>query len=93
MNFVLFGLSASCLFVLRERERRNSAAPRFAGFRAPWHPFSTGAFILAAVAIVGCSLWSDPVDSLIGFGILLLGVGPYLLWRRRAALLKAPATA
>jgi APA family basic amino acid/polyamine antiporter len=93
MNFVFFGLSASCLFVLRERERRNSAAPRFAGFRAPWHPFSTGAFILAALAIVGCSLWSDPVDSLIGFGILLLGVGPYLLWRRRAALLKAPATA
>jgi APA family basic amino acid/polyamine antiporter len=90
MNFVFFGLSASSLFVLRRRERRDPGAIAFAGFRAPWQPLTTGAFILASAAIVGCSLWSDPFNSLIGFGILALGVGPYLYWRRPATPSKAP---
>ena len=84
MNFLFFGLSASCLFVLRRRERAGQAegAP---GFRAPWHPLTTGLFILASAVIVGCSFWAYPVNSLIGYGIMLLGAPPYLYWRRRRA--------
>lgn len=84
MNFLFFGLSASCLFTLRRRERRApvTMAP---AFRAPWHPWSTGAFIAASAVIVGFSFWAYPVNSLIGYAILLLGVPPYLYWRRRGA--------
>ena len=81
MNFIFFGLCASTLFVLRARERRAGGAS--VGFRAPWHPWSTGLFVLACVAVVGVSLWTFPINSLIGYGILLLGVPPYLFWRAR----------
>ena len=82
MNVLFFALSASCLFILRRRERL-AATPSDGGYRAPWHPWSTGLFILACAVIVGASFWSYPVDSLIGYGIMLLGIPPYLLWRRR----------
>jgi APA family basic amino acid/polyamine antiporter len=80
MNFLFFGLSASCLFVLRRRKGAGTAA---SGFRAPWHPWSTSLFILACVLVVGASFWAFPVNSLIGYAILLLGVPPYLYWRRQ----------
>jgi APA family basic amino acid/polyamine antiporter len=85
MNFLFFALSASCLFTLRWRERRAGARPRPA-FEAPWHPWTTGAFIAASGVIVGFSFWAYPVNSLIGYAILLLGVPPYLYWRRQARL-------
>jgi APA family basic amino acid/polyamine antiporter len=84
MNFLFFGLSASCLFTLRRRERRAAATTRPA-FVAPWHPWSTGAFIAASAAIVGFSFWAYPVNSLIGYAILLLGAPPYLYWRRQGS--------
>ncbi len=90
MNFLFFAVSASCLFVLRRRARKTGAAAGASGFRAPWHPITTGAFILACLAIVGCSFWAYPVNSLIGYAILLLGVPPYLYWRRRGARDAAP---
>ena len=83
MNFLFFAISASCLFTLRRRERRRGDHGPEAGFRAPWHPFTTGAFIVACLVIVGCSFWAYPVNSLIGYAILLLGIPPYLYWRRQ----------
>ena len=82
MNFLFFGLSASCLFTLRWRERR-SGTPEKAGYRAPWHPWTTGLFVGACVVIGGFSFWAYPINSLIGYAILLLGVPPYLFWRRQ----------
>jgi APA family basic amino acid/polyamine antiporter len=84
MNFLFFGLSASCLFTLRWRDRRAAALTRPA-FEAPWHPWTTGAFILASAAIVAFSFWAYPVNSLVGYAILLLGVPPYLYWRRQGS--------
>jgi len=83
MNSLFFAISASCLFTLRLRERRAGAEAVADGFRAPWHPWTTGLFILACLAIVGCSFWAYPINSLIGYAILLLGVPPYLYWRRQ----------
>ena len=85
MNFLFFGLSASCLFVFRHRERAAASRMDAEGFRAPWHPWSTGAFILACVLVVASSFWAYPVNSLIGYAIMLAGVPPYLYWRRQAA--------
>ena len=83
MNFLFFGLSASCLFVLRRRERALGIAPT--GFRAPWHPWTTGAFILACAVVVGASFWAYPVNSLIGYALLLVGIPPYIYWRRKGS--------
>jgi APA family basic amino acid/polyamine antiporter len=88
MNFLFFGLTAASLFIIRRRERATGAASGGlalggAGFRVPWHPWTTSVFILACGVIVGCSFWAYPVNSLIGYGLMLLGVAPYLFWRRR----------
>jgi APA family basic amino acid/polyamine antiporter len=74
MNFLFFGLSASCLFVLRRRSAGE-------GFRAPFHPVTTGAFIAACAVVVAASFWAYPVDSLIGYAIMAAGIPPYLYWR------------
>jgi len=80
MNFLFFGISASCLFVLRRRDKVGAPA---AGYRAPLHPWSTGLFILACAAIVVCSFWAYPVNSLVGYAIMLLGIPPFLYWQHR----------
>ena len=89
-NFLFFGLSASCLFMLRRRERAAGTALTPAGYRAHWHPVTTGLFILACAAIVGSTLWTDPKDSLIGYAIMLAGVPAYLYFARRNALETPP---
>ncbi len=83
MNFLFFALSASCLFVLRRRERCDSAREAGEAFRARWRPWTIGLFILPCLIIVGCSFWTYPVNSLIGYAILLMGVPPYFYWRRQ----------
>ena len=86
MNFLFFGLSASCLFVHRRRDAR--AGQGSGGYEAPFHPWTTGLFVAACLVIVGFSFWAYPVNSLVGYGILALGIPPYLYWRaqsRRAA--------
>jgi APA family basic amino acid/polyamine antiporter len=84
MNFLFFGLSASCIFALRRRERQTGVMAAD-GYRAFGHPWTTGAFIVASGLIVVCSFWSFPVNSLIGYVIMLMGVPPFLYWRGRGA--------
>lgn len=81
IDFTFFGLSAMCLFVLRRRERNDSA--KSSGFRVPGHPFTTILFILACWLTVGNALWKYPRNSSIGFAILLIGLPVYALWQRR----------
>jgi APA family basic amino acid/polyamine antiporter len=93
MNFLFFGLSASCLFVLR-RPGGGAASVgtnRHFGFHAPLHPITTSLFIFGCAIIVGASFWAYPVNSVIGYGIMLLGIPPYLFWSRRKAMQPAPA--
>ena len=86
MNFLFFGLTASSLFLLRARNGKGAAD----GFRTPFHPWTTGLFVLACAMVVGVSLWTFPINSLVGYGILLLGVPPYLYWRGRSRGERAP---
>jgi APA family basic amino acid/polyamine antiporter len=83
MNFLFFGVSASCLFALRRQPAR--------GFRAPGHPWTTGLFILACAVVVASSFWAYPVNSLIGYALMAAGAPPYLYWRARARRAGAPA--
>jgi len=90
MNFLFFGLNASCLFLLRKRERAAGVGATEDGFRAPFHPWSTGLFILACGVVVGSSFWAYPINCMIGYAILLLGVPPFLYWRGKARRARAP---
>jgi APA family basic amino acid/polyamine antiporter len=81
MNFVFFGLSATCLFVLRRRE---AEAPQLAGkgFRVPGHPFTTILFIGACGLVVIDTIYKYPMNTLAGVAILVLGVPVYSVWSR-----------
>lgn len=89
MNFVFFGLSASCLFVLRRRDVKLGGAARV-GFRTPGHPFTTIAFIAICWLVVINTIYKYPENSLVGFGILLLGLPVYFIWRYRKEKRKLP---
>ena len=88
MNFLFFALSASCVFTLRWRERRGGLGGASGGFRAPGHPWTTGLFILACILVIASTFWAFPVDSLVGYGILILGLPPYFYWRRASRSLR-----
>jgi APA family basic amino acid/polyamine antiporter len=83
-NFIFFGLSASCLFILRRRDARSTdigTKQRTAGFRAPGHPYTTLLFIAACWLVVADTIYKYPANSLIGFAILILGLPVYAGWR------------
>ena len=76
MDWIFFGLTASCLFALRRRDRAR------AGFRAPLHPYSTALFCLVSWAVVANTIYRYPANTLIGLGILVSGIPVYLTWQR-----------
>lgn len=77
MDFLFFGLTASCLFVLRRKAAQDT------GFRVPGHPVTTLFFIAASWLVVANTIYKYPTHSLLGFAILLLGI-PVYFWRSRA---------
>jgi len=84
IDFFFIGLSAVCLFVFRRRElARPKLAPARPGFRVPGHPFTTIVFVAACWTVVGNTIYTYPENSLIGVGILLLGLPVFLFWDRK----------
>jgi APA family basic amino acid/polyamine antiporter len=78
MDWIFFGLSASCLFVLR---RRN---PDGARVRMPGHPVTTALFCLACAGVVANTIYTYPKNTLIGMAILVSGIPAYFIWKRTA---------
>ena len=79
MDFLFFGLTATCVFVFRRRE----IGARAATYRVPGHPFTTVTFILISWLVVANTIYRYPGNSLLGMAILLLGIPVYALWHRR----------
>jgi APA family basic amino acid/polyamine antiporter len=79
MDWIFFGLTASCLFVLRRRDR----SP--AQFRMPLHPVSTALFCLICWAVVANTIYRYPENTLIGMAMLISGIPVYFIWRKLQA--------
>jgi len=76
MDWIFFGLSASCLFVLRHREQTAAQV------RMPGHPVTTALFCLACWSVAANTVYRFPKDTLYGMAILLAGVPLYYIWKR-----------
>ena len=84
MDFLFFGLTATCLFVLRQRDRQSMASTHCeTGYRVPGHPVTTGGFVLACWLVVATTIYRYPGNSLLGMLILALGFPVYAVWSRR----------
>jgi len=77
MDFIFFTLTAASLFVFRRRTSPDGV------YLTPGHPYTTGIFVLASAGIVISTVASSPVNSAIGFSILLAGIPVYLYWSLR----------
>ena len=85
MDWLFFGLTASCIFVFRRREAlAQNPSNAGAGFRVPGHPWTTALFVLVAWFIVLNTIYKYPRNAGAAVCILLAGVPVYYLLRRRA---------
>ena len=78
-DFIFFGLSASCIFILRKR----SNGPDEERFNMPGHPYTTVLFMVICLFIVSNTIYKFPVNTAIGMGIILTGIPVYYFWRWR----------
>lgn len=76
MDWIFFGLSASCLFILRRR------VPETETLRMPGHPITTALFCLACWSVAANAIYRFPKDTLFGVAILVSGVPLYYIWKR-----------
>ena len=76
-EWIFFGLMTVGLFLLR----RKPGITR--GFSIWLYPVIPGIFILASAAIVANQIISDPLESLSGLSLVLVGLPVYLLWIKK----------
>jgi APA family basic amino acid/polyamine antiporter len=83
-DLIFFGLSASCIFIFRRREKRGLTSSDAQGvYRTPGHPFTTIIYIAVCWLVVAATIYHYPKDSLIGFAIALAGLPVYFFWAAR----------
>ena len=83
MDWIFFGLTASCLFVFHAREKR-ATADEYLGYRVPGHPWTTGIFTAIAWLIAFNTTYKYPRTAGTALCILLAGIPVYFLVRGRA---------
>ena len=77
IDVLFFGLTGAALFIFRRREPP-VASDEFV--RVPWHPITTGVFVLACWSLVISTLVGSPLNAGIGVVILVIGALVYRLW-------------
>lgn len=78
-GWIFYALVALAVFVFRHTR---PDAPR--PFRVPGYPWTPALFVAAATALVLNTLVRQPLEALLGLGIVLLGAPAYGLWRSGA---------
>jgi APA family basic amino acid/polyamine antiporter len=79
IDALFFGLTGTALFVFRRREKPQ---PGDDFVRVPWHPYTTGLFVLACWCLVISTLIASPLNAGIGVVILAIGALVYRFWAR-----------
>jgi APA family basic amino acid/polyamine antiporter len=79
IDVLFFGLTGAALFIFRHREP-GEASDEFV--RVPWHPVTTGVFVLACWTLAISTLVRYPQNA--GIGVVILGIGAlvYRFWAR-----------
>src|SRR5882672_7991815 len=80
VGWSFYGLGAACVVVLR-RTQPDADRP----FRVPGYPWTPLLFIVAAVALVGNTIVTQPGRAAVGIGVVLLGLPVYFVWQKRAS--------
>jgi APA family basic amino acid/polyamine antiporter len=80
-DLIFFGLSATCIFIFRRRERLGLMPPSGESvYRTPGHPFTTVVYIAVCWLVVAATFYHHTKDALIGLAIALAGLPVYFFW-------------
>jgi APA family basic amino acid/polyamine antiporter len=79
VGLLFFSAAGASLYVLR---RKRPDAPR--PYRTWGYPVVPALFILASLGIALNTVFERPAESLMGLGLLVLGLPAYAFWRRRS---------
>jgi APA family basic amino acid/polyamine antiporter len=77
-SWILYAMATASVIVLRRR-RPNLERP----YRTLGYPVVPVLFVAVAVVLLGSTLMTSPRESLLGLGIIALGIPFYLHWRRQ----------
>jgi basic amino acid/polyamine antiporter, APA family len=80
VEVLFFTATGAAIYVLR---RTHAATPR--PYRAWGYPWVPALFVLCSLVLTTNTLVERPVESLIGLGLLVLGLPAYAAWRRPGA--------
>jgi APA family basic amino acid/polyamine antiporter len=80
MSWLWFALAALAIFAYRRR-----SPGRGQPFLTPGYPITPILFVIAAMLIVINTIVAQPVESIIGIVLAVLGVPAFFVWRRRAS--------
>lgn len=80
MDFLFFGLTATCIFVFRRRTAEPDGAAPETFARMPGHPVTTFLFVSICWLVVINTIFKYPRNTAVGFGILLAGIPAYFFW-------------
>jgi APA family basic amino acid/polyamine antiporter len=83
VDSIFFGLTAASIFYFRRVDSANDANAEKL-FKVPGHPVTTLFFLIIEWLVAVNTFYKYPVNSMIGFAILLAGVPAYLYWRRKS---------
>ena len=78
IGWIFYALGAAAVIALRIK-RPLAARP----FRVPGYPITPALFVVAAAVIVGNTVFTQPLQAVIGLGVVMLGAPAYLIWKRR----------
>ncbi|MGH9857948.1 MAG: amino acid transporter, partial [Acidobacteriota bacterium] len=78
-DFLFFGLTGLALILIRKQDAEGKQEDLF---KVPGHPVTTIGFISISWLIVLNTLYKFPVDSLIGFTLILFGIPIYYFWMK-----------
>jgi basic amino acid/polyamine antiporter, APA family len=82
VDFIAYGLTASCLFIFRRRAGELNAMENgvATAYRVPGHPYTTIFFILVCWSVVAGTVYSNWRNTVIGLSIVLAGIPVYFFW-------------
>ena len=77
-SWILYAMTAAAVLVLRRKQPGLPRPYRTLGY--PWVPIT---FVLVAFTLIVSTLLDSPRESLMGIGLILLGIPFYFYWKKR----------
>lgn len=77
-SWILYAMTAASVIVLR---RRRPDLPR--PYKVAGYPLVPTLFVLVAIVLLGSTFARSPRESLLGLGLILVGIPFYFYWKRR----------